>query len=141
MLGGESEGVETHLLEHCHQAIAAGRGEVFTEIDTIDEIEVGLHDLLRRMVAQYMDKQRYDAFHKNGIRVAVVKDMPVLHLCREPYFGLTTVNQVLLCAVGLRECLQTIAIVDKEPYMNSENILEVRGLKDFVLYFVDRHLF
>ncbi len=78
---------------------------MLAEIDTVDKIKVGIDNLLRRVVAQDRDEQSDNAFNQNGIGIAVVDDVAVLHLCREPYLGLAAVNEVLLGAVRLGERL------------------------------------
>ena len=47
-----SQSVCLHLLEHRKQSVATGRREMFTQSDALDEIEVCIQYLLRRMVAE-----------------------------------------------------------------------------------------
>ena len=43
------KGVETHLLHHGYEAIAAGGGEMLLEAYLLDEVEVGIGNLLSGM--------------------------------------------------------------------------------------------
>ena len=54
--GEERQGILAHLLEHGHEPIAAGGGEVLAQADTVDEIQVSVHNLFRCVPAQHMDK-------------------------------------------------------------------------------------
>ena len=49
----EGEGVFAHLLEHGYEAVAAGRGEVLAQTDTVDEVEVGIEYVGRSLVRKH----------------------------------------------------------------------------------------
>ena len=63
----ESQGIHAHLLHHRHEAVAAGGGEVLLQSYLVDEVEVGIENLLRCGIAQHTDEQRDDAFHDERI--------------------------------------------------------------------------
>lgn len=47
LLALESQGIHLHLVHHGEHTIGTGRGEVLLEADLVDEVEVGLQDLVR----------------------------------------------------------------------------------------------
>ena len=63
----ERKCVHLHLLEHRAQAVASGGGEVLAQADTVDEVEVGIQNLLRRVVGQDSDQQSNDALDNECI--------------------------------------------------------------------------
>ena len=46
----ESQRINAHLLHHCYKSVAACRRQVFLQSDGLDEVEIGIQDLLRCVV-------------------------------------------------------------------------------------------
>ena len=141
---GEGEGVETHLLQHRGEAVAAGGGEVLAEIDGINEVEVGIDDVMGRVTAQHTYQQSDDALDKDGIGVAVVDDngftvsgLGLPQLCSKPDFGLAAVDEILFGAVGIGERFETIAVVDEQAVAVHPIVESTKFIDNLALYFVD----
>ena len=59
--------IHLHLLEHRTKAVAASRGEVFAQTDTVDEVKVCIQYLLRCVAGQDPYQQSNDALYDEGI--------------------------------------------------------------------------
>ena len=138
--GLEGEGIHAHLAEHGEEAVAARGREVFLEADAVDEIEVGIEDLGRRVAAEHADEQGHDAAHDEGVAFGAEGDGAVgLLVGSEPYAALATVDEVLLNLVGCREGFLFVAQVDEELVAVHPVVEVLELLDDVVLYLVDGH--
>lgn len=144
LFGCESECIQPHLLEHGSKAIAARGGEMFSEIDGVDEIQVCIDNLAWCVAAQYADKQGYNSLDQDGVGVASIDDNGVIisvfllfEFCGEPHFGLATVNEILFGSVSLGERFQAIAVVDEKAVSVHPIIEGTEFFDDFVLDAID----
>ena len=64
-----TQGIGLDLLHHGEQTIGAGGWEVVFKADGINEMQVGLYDFGRRVVAYHPDKQGNDAFGDECVAV------------------------------------------------------------------------
>ena len=78
----------------------------------LNEIEVGIEDLLWCMVRKYSDQQTHDTLHNQGITLCREMDAPILIVGLEPYTALTPVNQVLLRLIAFVEGSQFVTQID-----------------------------
>ena len=76
-LCAESERIEVHLLDHGHQSVRTGGAEVFLQTDAVDEVEVGVENLLRRVVRQDTDQKGNNTLHDDGIALTLKVNLSV----------------------------------------------------------------
>ena len=62
------------------------------QTDTVDEVEVGIKNLARRVSAYHLNKQSDDTLHDEGVAVGSEHQTSVIsHVALHPYTALTTV--------------------------------------------------
>lgn len=110
----ERDGVEAHLLNHRHESVRAGGREVLLEADSLNEIEVGIDDFLRRVAGEDLDQQGNDAFDDDGVALALEDDLPVYVIGLQPDAALASLDQIALCLIALIEWWQRVAQIDQE---------------------------
>lgn len=110
----ERDGVEAHLLNHRHESVRAGGREVLLEADSLNEIEVGIDDFLRRVAGEDLDQQGNDAFDDDGVALALEDDLPVHVIGLQPDAALASLDQIALCLIALIEWWQRVAQIDQE---------------------------
>ena len=110
----ERDGVEAHLLNHRHESVRAGGREVLLEADSLNEIEVGIDDFLRRVAGEDLDQQGNDAFDDDGVALALEDDLSVHVIGQQPDAALASLDQIALCLIALIEWWQRVAQVDQE---------------------------
>lgn len=110
----ERDGVEAHLLNHRHESVRAGGREVLLEADSLNEIEVGIDDFLRRVAGEDLDQQGNDAFDDDGVALALEDDLSVHVIGLQPDAALASLDQIALCLIALIEWWQRVAQVDQE---------------------------
>ena len=99
----ERDGVESHLLNHRHESVRAGRREVLLEADSLNEIEVSIDDFLRRVAGEDLNQQGNDAFDDDGVALALEDDLPVYVIGLQPDAALASLDQIALCLIALIE--------------------------------------
>ena len=82
--------------------------------DGVDEVEVGVENLLRRGVAEHADEQGHDALHDEGVALGGEVEAPVAVVGMQPHAALAAVNQVLLGLVLLGQGLLVVAQVNEQ---------------------------
>ena len=110
----ERDGVEAHLLNHRHESVRAGGREVLLEADSLNEIEVGIDDFLRRVAGEDLNQQGNDAFDDDGVALALEDDLPVYVIGLQPDAALASLDQIALCLIALIEWWQRVAQIDQE---------------------------
>lgn len=110
----ERDGVEAHLLNHRHESVRAGGREVLLEADSLNEIEVGIDDFLRRVAGEDLDQQGNDAFDDDGVALALEDDLSVHVIGLQPDAALASLDQIALCLIALIEWWQRVAQIDQE---------------------------
>ena len=75
-LSTECQRVHAHLLDHCHQAVRAGRAEVLFQADLFNEVKIGIQYFLRGVVGQDADQQRDDPFDDYRIALPLNRILP-----------------------------------------------------------------
>ena len=93
----ENERVHLHLFEHGEEAVAAGGREVFAQAYLFDEVEVGIKNLLWRMVAEDADEQGDNALDNQGVALCLKVDKAGgSEVGGQPHTALATLDEVLL---------------------------------------------
>lgn len=110
----ERDGVESHLLNHRHESVRAGGREVLLETDSLNEIEVGIDDFLRRVAGEDLDQQGDNAFDDDSVALALEDDLPVYVIGLQPDATLASLDQIALCLIALIEWWQRVAQIDQE---------------------------
>lgn len=77
--------------------------------DALDEIQVGIENLLRSMSAQYADKQSDDSLHDESIALGSEHNLTVHIVSLQPHAALASVDKVALGLVFLVEWFLLIA--------------------------------
>ena len=80
--------------------------------DSVDEIKVGIENLLRSATAECAHQQRYDAFHDYCVAVGLECDYAVGIVSLKPHAALTSFNYVVGCFVALVKRRHLVAQVD-----------------------------
>ena len=113
---------------------------MLTQTYLLDEVEVGIEDFLRRVVAEYTDEEGDNAFDNEGIALCGKVDEAVGgEVCGQPHAALAAVDEVLLNFGTGGQRLLLIAQVDEQLVL-VHPVLEVGELfYDLVLYLVDGH--
>ena len=83
------------------------------QTDLLDEIQVGIKDLLWGMVAEHTDEQGHDALHDQRVALGREMDLAVGIVCLQPHTTLATVDQILLRLVLLVKGRLLTAQVDE----------------------------
>ena len=90
----ECHRIEPHLLDHREQSVGTGGRKVFFQSDSVDEVQVGVENLLRGMSGKHADKQRDDAFHDDRIAISLEDNLPNTIMeamaCGTPCVGFAT---------------------------------------------------
>ena len=93
-LSTECQRVHAHLLDHCHQAVRAGRAEMLFQADLFNEVKIGIQYFLRGVVGQDADQQRDDPFDDYRIALAFEQDLAIYVIRLQPNTALATFDQV-----------------------------------------------
>ena len=80
----------------------------------VDEVEVGIEYILRRLVVEDTDKQANNAFHNECVALCLEVDMCAVIICLQPNAALTAFDEVALCLVFLVQGWQTVAHVNEQ---------------------------
>ena len=128
-LGVEGEGIHAHLLDHGQQAVAARGREVLLETYGVDEVQVGVENLLRRAAVHHTHEQCRDAFGYYGVAVGRIVYLAVLHAGVDPQARLTSVDEVFVGLVRGIHRRERIAQFDKivvlvEPVVEYGEVLD-----------------
>ena len=75
----------------------------------VDEVEVGVEDLLGCVSADDADEQRDDALHDERVAVGGEEELAVALVALQPHAALATVDEVLLSLVFFVELVQVVA--------------------------------
>ena len=104
--------------------------------DTVDEVKVGIENLLRRMSAQHPHQQVHNTFYNQRVAFGAEHDpsFPVVGL--QPHPALATVYQVLFGLVLFGERFLPTAHVDEQLVFVHPVIEAAELINDLVLYFV-----
>ena len=82
------------------------------QTDALDEVEVGIENLARRMSADNLNEQSDDALHDECITVGGEDETTVVgHVALHPHAALTAVDEVLLVFILVVERLKIAAEV------------------------------
>ena len=160
LLRAESQRINPHLLHHCYKSVAPGGRQMLLQSNLLDEVEVGIQNLLRRMAAEHPDQQTYNALYDHRIALSLkVNDNTSRFsavLCQQalPSFGgaggglrhqphatLATVNQVLLRLELLVKRLQIVAQINQQLVLVHPVVKAGELLNDLVLYLVYAHFY
>ena len=68
----ECNGIETHLLDHGEQTVAARRRQIFGKSYAVYEIEVGAYYLVGGVAVENFNEKRYYAFDNYRIGIGSV---------------------------------------------------------------------
>lgn len=140
MRGGSFEGecVHLHLAEHGQETVAASGGEVITEAYALDEVEVGIENLLGSMVAEYADEQCHNALDDECIALGLeVNEALGRKVGGKPYATLAAFDEVLLSLGALGKWLLLRTEVNEELVFIHPIIEVVEFLDDIVLYLIN----
>ena len=111
---------------------------MIAQSDLVDEIKVGIEDLLRRVIAQHLDEQGDDALHDQRIAVGGEHQPAIHHVALEPHAALTAVDEVLLGLIFIVEGFEVIAQVNQHLVL-VHPVVEVAELSHhLVLQFINR---
>ena len=136
----EGPGVITQLAYHSDKAVAAGRGEVAAESDTVDEIEVGIEDFIGSTMVEDFHKQRDDALDDQCVGISLKVDFAIFGtLSCDPYSALTSLDKILRGLFVFREFRESVAEVDDvcvavHPVGEFGELIHY-----FILNFIDSH--
>lgn len=111
---------------------------MLAQTDLLDEIEVGIEDLLRRVAADHADEQRDDALGDERVAIGGEDEAAIGVVALQPHAALTTLDEVLLVLVLLVQRLEVVAQVDQHLILVHPVGKLVELLDDLVLQFVDR---
>ena len=133
--------VEAHLAQHGHQTVAACGAEVAAEAYAVDEIEVGVEDVVRRLIAQHTYQQSYDALYYHGVGVGAENYFALrVELGRNPHTALAALYEVCRRFVGFGQRRQLAAKVYDVGIAVHPVVAQIGELGyDFVLNLVDCH--
>ena len=102
----KSHRIEAHLFHHSDQSVGSGGREVLFESYLLDEVQIRIENLLRSVIAQYLNQQGYNAFDDNGIALSLEVDLAIHEVCLQPYTALATLDEVTLCFITFIEWRQ-----------------------------------
>lgn len=86
---------------------------MLAQTDLLDEVEVGVEDLLGRVAAEDADEQRDDALGDERVAIGGEDEAPVEVVALQPYAALATIDEVLLVLILLLQRFEVVAQVDK----------------------------
>ena len=79
---------------------------MFLQTDVLDEVEVGIQDVVGCLIVQHADEQGDDALHNQRITLCLKVNLPFWReIGLQPHTTLTTINEVALHLVLLRQRL------------------------------------
>ena len=99
----------------------------------LDEIQVGIQNLVRGMVGHHLDEQGDDAFYDQGITLGLELQATVLNIALEPYAALAAIDQVLFVLVFLVQWLLVTTQIDQQLVFVHPIIEVSEFLDDLVL--------
>ena len=111
------------------------------QTDLLDEVEVGIEYLLRRMIAQHADQQGHDALDDERVTLGGEADFAVGIVGLQPYPALAAVDQVLLGLVLVVERRLFVAQVYQQLLLVHPVVETGELIYDLVLNLVDGHVF
>ena len=68
----KGKGVKTHLFYHREQAVGAGRRQVFRKTYVINEMEIGIKDVVRSLVVKHLNQKRNYPFDDDCVGIGRV---------------------------------------------------------------------
>ena len=101
------------------------------EANAVNEVEVGLRNLLWRVSAEHLNEQRDDALCYERIAVGCEHDVAVGVVGLQPHTALASVDEVLLRLIFRVKRLQVVAKVNEEDD-SLQDVPEITN-EDFVL--------
>ena len=113
---------------------------MFCQTDLGDKVKVGIEDFLRRVIRDYADKQRHDAFHNQRVALGAELQLPFALVAHEPHAALATVDKVLLCFEFGGQRFLLLAHGDEQLVLVHPVVKLCELLDNLVLYFVNRHI-
>ena len=72
----KSKSIETHLLYHGEQTVGAGGRQVFRKADVINEMEIGIQDVVRSLVVKHLNQKRNYTFDDYRVGISRIVDLP-----------------------------------------------------------------
>ena len=109
---------------------------MLAQSDAVDEIEVGIENLLRSVSAEHADEQCHNALHYQCVALCGEPQCPVTVVGLQPHTTLAAVDEVAFGFILVVQRLLFVAEVD-EQLVFVHPVFEVRELlNNFVLQFV-----
>ena len=93
--GLEGAGVVADLAHHGHQTVAARGREVLAQANAVDEVEVGVEDLVGRPVVEHPHQQGHNALDDKRVGIGAEIDAALgVELRVDPDAALAALDQV-----------------------------------------------
>ena len=85
-----------HLLYHCQQSVCTGLCQMRGHAYLLNELQVGINDLIGCMVGKHSNKHAYQSFYNDGITIGFKMHFAIGIISYQPYGTLTTAHLVLI---------------------------------------------
>ena len=86
----ECKRIQAHLLKHREKPIGTCGRQMLAQSDIVDEMKIGVKDIIGSLVIKHLDKKRYYAFHYYCVRIGRIADPTFRRkLGIEPHAALT----------------------------------------------------
>ena len=105
--------------------------------NSVDEVEVGIDDVLWLLSTEHPDEHRHDALDDDGVAVGTIGDHTVAVLCVEPQAALASVNEIVGGLLALVERFKRVSQINDVGIAVHPVVHVTELLYYFVLQLID----